>query len=62
VLSGEPLELYQPIRGYSAEKEPTPLWGFGKKFPEVCRCDAETRREDLDCGCGFGQCEKGLIS
>lgn len=37
----------------------TPLGGRAEKNPEHCRC--ETNYDLPDCGCAFGQCEKGLI-
>lgn len=44
---------------YIGDEEPTPLGGRSKKNPDFCRCEGNNAH--VDCGCGFGQCEKGLI-
>lgn len=44
---------------YIVDSEPTPLGGKSQKNTEFCRCEGGNAY--VDCGCAFGQCEKGLI-
>ena len=44
---------------FIGDETQTPLGGRTHKNPELCRCESDNYR--IDCGCAFGQCEKGLI-
>lgn len=45
-------------KGYSPRS--TPFSGYVTKYPEFCSIELGLHRT-RDCGCGFGQCEKGLV-
>lgn len=47
---------YAEANGYPKDGLGVSLWGATKVYPQHCRL--ETSRE---CGCGFGQCARGLI-
>mgnify|MGYP003405835775 CR=1 FL=1 len=40
-----------------SERQQVPIWGLENKNSENCRIENRTK----ECGCGFGQCLKGLI-
>lgn len=54
-LQGEIQRLDKEARREAAR---VPLWGSNVKKPDLCRIESNSKTE---CGCGFGQCARGLI-
>lgn len=54
----EESEDKKEIRGYDPSE--VPLGGRKPIYEEFCGCE-EDADHSRDCGCGFGQCAKGLV-
>lgn len=59
-MAGKAQKLaYDSAKGKGYAVRDVPLGGMAKKFPELCHIEHPNAKRD--CGCGFGQCVKGLI-
>lgn len=53
-------EQQRLVEGPGYLRDEVPLWGMPKKYPRLCEIEHGEEGQRV-CGCGFGQCVKGLV-